>query len=59
VRPEGLCQKKKNSNESIGNRISDLPACSADIDPEDMYKHKDELSKQKRFLYRRILLKCK
>jgi hypothetical protein len=28
VRPEGLCQWKK-SNDTIGNRTRDLPACSA------------------------------
>ena len=28
MRPEGLCQRKK-SNDTIGNRIRDLPACSA------------------------------
>jgi len=47
----------KNSNESIRNRISDLPACSADIDPEDMYKHKDKLSKQKRFFTQEDIIK--
>jgi hypothetical protein len=30
VRLEGLCQWKK-SNDTIGNRTHDLPACSADI----------------------------
>jgi hypothetical protein len=40
VRPKGLCQLK-NSSDTIGNRIRDLPICSAM--PEEWFSYSSEL----------------